>query len=183
MIPGSLAKRYSRALFEIATTAAQRDRFLQSLAEFVTACKTRDPSGHNLMAVLASGQHTLTNRRAVLGAVLQRTNADPTVVRFLQLVLQRGRIAGIEQIYLHFRDLADESANRIRATVKTAARLEPGADKRIQAALESATGKTVLLSVEEDPELIGGLVAHVGSFTLDRSVRTSLERLRITLRH
>jgi F-type H+-transporting ATPase subunit delta len=40
----------------------------------------------------------------------------------------------------------------------------------------------VLLATEVDPELIGGLVAHVGSITLDRSVRTSLDKLRTSLR-
>jgi F-type H+-transporting ATPase subunit delta len=185
MISGSLAKRYARALFEIAGTPVQRDRFLQSMAEFTTACKTHDPSDpsgeHDLIKVLAAGHHSLANRRAVLHAVLRRIGADPAVGKFLELVLERGRISGVEQIHLHFRDLTDEAAGRIRATIKIATRLEPRADKRIQSALERATGKTVLLTVEEDPELIGGLVAHVGSFTLDRSVRTSLDKLRASL--
>jgi F-type H+-transporting ATPase subunit delta len=185
MISGSLAKRYARALFEIAGTAPQRDRYLQSMTEFTAACKSHDandPSGeHDLLKVLAAGHHTLANRRAVLHAVLERIGADPVIGKFLQLVLERGRISGVEQIHLHFRDLTDEAAGRIRATIKTATRLDPGADKRIQAALERSTGKTVLLTVEEDAALIGGLVAHVGSFTLDRSVRSSLDKLRATL--
>lgn len=185
MISGSLAKRYARALFEIAGTAPVRDRYLQSMAEFTAACKSHDandPSGeHDLLKVLAAGHHTMVNRRAVLHAVLKRIGADPVIGKFLELVLERGRISGIEQIHLHFRDLTDEAAGRIRATIKTATRLDPGADKRIQAALERSTGKTVLLTVEEDPALIGGLVAHVGTFTLDRSVRSSLDKLRATL--
>ncbi|HLT35576.1 MAG TPA: F0F1 ATP synthase subunit delta, partial [Enhygromyxa sp.] len=79
------------------------------------------------------------------------------------------------------RDLADEAAGRIRATVKSATALDPAAQTRIKSALESATGKQVLLETAVDPELIGGLVAHVGSFTLDRSVRTSLDKLRSSL--
>ncbi len=192
MISGSLAKRYARALFEIAGTdrpaaqaQVQRDRFLQSMTEFTSACKIHDasdPSGeHDLLKVLAAGHHSIAKRRGVLLAVLQRIGADPVIGKFLVLVLERGRISGIEQIFLHFRDLTDEAVGRIRATVKTATRLEPGADKRIQAALERSTGKTVLLTVEEDPALIGGLVAHIGSFTLDRSVRTSLDKLRASL--
>lgn len=188
MISGSLAKRYARALFELANAApgaGARDRYLQSLGEFVTACKTHDqndPSGeHDLIKVLGAGHHTIARRRAIMQLVLKRIGADPVVVKFLELVLERGRISGVEQIWLHYRDLTDEAANRIRATVKTATKLEPGADKRIQSALERATGKSVLLSVEEAPELIGGLVAQVGSFTLDRSVRTSLDKLRASL--
>jgi F-type H+-transporting ATPase subunit delta len=186
MISGSLAKRYARALMQLATTPAQRDKYLQNLADFTAACKTHDPSDpsgeRDLIKVLAAGHHTLANRRAILHAILQRIGADPNVKKFLELVLERGRISGIEQIYLHYRDLADEAAGRVRATVKTAKALDPAASGRIKTALEKATGKQVLLDTEVDAELIGGLVAHVGSYTLDRSVRTSLDKLRSNLR-
>jgi F-type H+-transporting ATPase subunit delta len=186
MISGSLAKRYARALIQLASTPAIRDRYLQNLADFTAACKTHDPgdpSGeHDLIKVLAAGHHTLTNRRAILNAVAGRVGADPNVRKFLELVLERGRISGIEQIHLHFRDLADAEAGRIRATIKSASALDPSAQNRIKSALEQATGKQVLLETEVDAELIGGLVAHVGSYTLDRSVRTSLDKLRSSLR-
>jgi F-type H+-transporting ATPase subunit delta len=186
MISGSLAKRYARALMQLAATPAVRDKYLQNLADFTAACKTHDPSDpsgeHDLIKVLAAGHHQLSKRRAIMQLVLNKVGADPTVKNFLELVLQRGRISGIEQIYLHFRDLADEAAGRVRATVKTATSLDPAASGRIKTALEKATGKQVILQTEVDPEIIGGLVAHVGSFTLDRSVRTSLDKLRTSLR-
>lgn len=185
MISGSLAKRYARALFQLGTTASIRDRYLQNLADFTAACKLHDPSDpsgeHDLLKVLSAGHHSLSKRRAVLDLVASRIGADPTVRKFLELVLERGRISGIEQIFLHYRDLADQAAGRIRATVKSATALDPGAQTRIKSALETATGKQVLLETEVDPELIGGLVAHVGSITLDRSVRTSLDKLRSSL--
>jgi F-type H+-transporting ATPase subunit delta len=186
MISGSLAKRYARALMGLAQNPAQRDKYLQNLADFTAACKTHDPSDpsgeRDLIKVLNAGHHTLANRRAILQTVLKRINADANVAKFLALVLERGRISGIEQIYLHFRDLADAAAGRIRATVKTATPLDPSSTQRIKGALEKATGKQVMLETAVDAELIGGLVAHVGSYTLDRSVRTSLDKLRAELR-
>lgn len=186
MISGTLAKRYARALIQLASSAAQRDKYLQNLGDFHAACKTHDPSDpsgeRDLLKVLSAGHHTLSNRRAILNAVLGRVGADPNVKKFLELVLERGRISGIAQIYLHYRDLVDELAGRIRATVKTATPIDPTTTGRIKTALEAATGKQVLLETEVDTELIGGLVAHVGSYTLDRSVRTSLDKLRSTLR-
>ncbi len=176
MISGSLAKRYARALNQLASTPQQRDRYLQNLEDFSAACKNLE-----LIKALSAAHHKLADRRAILHGVLRRLNADPIVVQFLELVLERGRIVGIEQIFLHYRELADEAAGRMRATIKTATRLDPATEQRIRATLEQATGKQVLLSVQEDPELIGGLVAHIGSYTLDRSVRTSLARLRSSL--
>jgi F-type H+-transporting ATPase subunit delta len=186
MISGSLAKRYARALIQLAPTSSQRDKYLQSLEDFTAACKTHDPSDpsgeRDLLKVLSAGHHTLSNRKAILNAVLGRIGADAQFKKFIELVLERGRISGITQIYLHYRDLVDELAGRIRATVKTATSLDPTTTGRIKTALEAATGKQVMLETEVDTELIGGLVAHVGSYTLDRSVRTSLDKLRSTLR-
>lgn len=186
MISGSLAKRYARALMQLADTPQLRDRYLQYLGDFTAACKTHDPSDpsgeRDLLKVLAAGHHTMANRRAILAAVLTRVGADSNVKKFLELVLERGRISGVELIYLHYRDLADVAAGRVRATVKTATALDPASTGRIKSALEKATGKQVLLETEVDAELIGGLVAHVGTYTLDRSVRTSLDKLRSNLR-
>jgi F-type H+-transporting ATPase subunit delta len=188
MISGSLAKRYARALIELAG-AQQRDKYLQTLADFTATCKAKDPndpSGHasegQLLEVLGAGHHKMSQRKAILAAVLDRLGADATFKKFFELVLERGRISGTEQIYLHYRELADEAAGRVRAKVLSATALDAAATGRIKAALEQATGKQVLLETEVDPELIGGLVAHVGSHTLDRSVRTSLDKLRASLR-
>jgi F-type H+-transporting ATPase subunit delta len=186
MISGTLAKRYARALIQLAPTPVQRDRYLQNLEDFHLACKTHDPNDpsgeRDLIKVLSAGHHTLTNRRAILHAVLGRLGADTNFKKFLELVLERGRISGIAQIYLHYRDLVDELAGRVRATVKTASAIDPATTGRIKKVLEAATGKQVLLETEVDAELIGGLVAHVGTYTLDRSVRTSLDKLRSNLR-
>ncbi len=186
MISGSLAKRYARALMQMSTTPAIRDRYLQNLGDFAAACRTHDPSDpsgeRDLITILAAAHVSIANRRAILNAVANKVGADPNVRKFLELVLERGRITGIQQIFLHFRDLADDAAGRIRATVRSATALDPAAQTRIKSALETATGKQVLLETEVDAELIGGLVAQVGSFTLDRSVRTSLDKLRSTLR-
>jgi F-type H+-transporting ATPase subunit delta len=45
-------------------------------------------------------------------------------------------------------------------------------------ALQRRTGKTVVLSEREDPELLGGVVANVGGFMYDGSLRASLGQLK-----
>ena len=136
MIAGSLAKRYARALFELAQSPSERDKFLSDVEAFTKACKTRDPSdpsGENdLGQVLDAGHHPLSTRRAIMQLILKRIGAHPTVGKFLDLVLDRGRISGIEQIYLNFRDLTDHAAGRVRATVTTATKLDPASAKRIE---------------------------------------------------
>jgi len=47
--------------------------------------------------------------------------------------------------------------------------------------LEKLTGSTVVMEVEEDPSIIGGLMAKVGDLVLDGSVRTQINSLRESL--
>ena len=44
------------------------------------------------------------------------------------------------------------------------------------------TGKEVVLEVEEDPILIGGLVARIGDLVLDGSIKTQLLNMRESLK-
>jgi F-type H+-transporting ATPase subunit delta len=52
----------------------------------------------------------------------------------------------------------------------------------IAAALGRATGMQVTLSERVDPEIVGGLIARVGSVVFDGSVLRQVERLRDRLR-
>ena len=43
------------------------------------------------------------------------------------------------------------------------------------------TGKEVIVSVEEDPSLIGGVVTQIGDIVYDGSIRTQLNKMKETL--
>ncbi|RPH86577.1 MAG: hypothetical protein EHM75_07620 [Desulfobacteraceae bacterium] len=53
---------------------------------------------------------------------------------------------------------------------------------RIQEALKQVVKKEVLVTVKEDPAIIGGIVAQVGDLLLDGSLQTQLKRLKESLR-
>jgi F-type H+-transporting ATPase subunit delta len=65
--------------------------------------------------------------------------------------------------------------------VETAEPLTPELEIEIKEALKASTGKEIILEKRHVPELIGGLVAHVGSKVIDSSLRTHLSHLRTSL--
>jgi len=169
MIPGSLARRYARALILLADNAMQREAFARGLGDFAQAMECADGSGSTLGGVLDSERYPLSERHNVLQAVCRRLGVDPTVAAFLRYVLDRGRIGGVEQMARFYNEMADEMAGRLHAAAK------------IKSALERATGKTIILDTSVEPELVGGVVTQVGSVVLDGSVKTQLQNLRNTL--
>jgi F-type H+-transporting ATPase subunit delta len=69
----------------------------------------------------------------------------------------------------------------VRAQVTTAASIDETRTKAIQDGLEHLTGRTVKLSMNIDPSIIGGMVARIGSTVYDASVTRQLERMKETL--
>lgn len=182
MIPGSLARRYARALLQLADTPIQREIFGRDLTSFARSASASDPEQPSLLHVLESGAYFVSERRAVLRKVLERMALDPTVVKFLLFVFERGRVNGVPQIAQQYAEMADALAGRVHAKLTSARPMPDGTVAKIKAALERATGKTILLDTAVDPELIGGVVTQVGSVVYDGSLKTQLGNLRTALR-
>lgn len=182
MIPGALARRYARALVGLASSPVQRDKFARDLTSLAELVRQRDEAGKPILHVLAAERFATGDRRNLLHSLCRRVSADPMVVKFLDHVLDRGRIIGIPEIARAYQRMADDAAGRMQAEITSAAPLPPEALARITAALEKATGKKVIATTRVDPEILGGVVAKVGSYVVDGSVRASLAQMRAALR-
>jgi F-type H+-transporting ATPase subunit delta len=182
MIPGALARRYARALFDLATTPIQRDKFakdMNAVSEFV---RQRDEVGTPVLSVLAADRFALADRRRLLSTITSRVGADAIVLKFLVLVLEKGRIIGVPDIARAYQRLADDAMGRVQAHITSAVPLPEGGLARIKNALGKATGKIIVATQSVDPELIGGIVVKVGSYVIDGSVRNTLAQLKSSLR-
>jgi F-type H+-transporting ATPase subunit delta len=171
---GAAASRYARALFGLATEKKVADAAgaeLEALAETYG-------SSPELRETLENPVFKLSERRAVLEALLPHLAPSPLMRNFALLLLERGRIGALPTIARAFKEMADEALGRVRGTVTSARPLDPATQAAVQRALEKQVGKKVLLSAKVDPDLIGGIVARVGDQVFDGSLRTRLDTLR-----
>jgi F-type H+-transporting ATPase subunit delta len=175
MADGSVARRYAKALLEIGKEEGTTDALGADLQKALTAVEANDGQ---LMAALSHPALSLPERSKVLAEVLPMLGVDAMVSNFLRLLLDKRRFVILPAISSQYQDLADAHAGRARAKVFTVRPLTPAMEAEIKASLEAATGKTVLLTSDVDPTLIGGMVAHVGGKVYDASVRTRLSGLR-----
>lgn len=75
---------------------------------------------------------------------------------------------------------ADQGGTEL-ATVTVAAPLTAEQEAKLAALLEKSAGRPVRVTVEVDPDLIGGVRVQLGGDVIDGSVRTRLEDLRLRL--
>ena len=174
MIAGSLARRYARAVLEIGVAQGTFEQLGKELDDLATVYS----SSRDLAEALTNPVFAHEKRRAVLEAVLGRVGVSPVTRNFVLLLLDRERMPYLPAIARELRAMVDERAGRVRATVTSARPLSADHVASVQAGLEKATGKKVLLEKREDASLLGGVVAKVGDVVYDGSVRTQLEQMR-----
>jgi F-type H+-transporting ATPase subunit delta len=178
MTTRSIARRYGRALLDVARQEADPEAVERELRE-ITECI----EGHDdLRRLLASPAVPTPRKRAAVAALLEHTGSISSVVSKLLLLLAErnrlGLLGGIRHAYgeslLAFRQI-------VRAEVTTAVPLSAERADAIVRGLSKTTGKHVTLSTHVDPTIIGGVIARLGSVVYDGSVTRQLDRLKATL--
>jgi F-type H+-transporting ATPase subunit delta len=174
MISGSIARRYAKALLLIGLDEGNIERMGREVRALASAIRR----SQELAMTLSNPIFPRSDREKVLRALLDRIGATKSVVNFTRLLLDRERLGVLPDISRELDAMIDARAGRVAAQVTTAAPLDDKQKSRLVKTLESLSGKKVDMTVREDPELLGGLVAKVGDVVYDGSLRTQLERIR-----
>ena len=171
MIGSKVAKRYAKALLSLGQEDGNFEQYGRDLEDFSLFCK-----GHKeVIDVIANQIFSLEDRRNILKVLLEKSPYSSVIKNFLNLLLDKNRIGDIHQITDHYERLTDEISNIARADIVTARPLREEAQKRLEKVLGDLTSKTIKIEVEEDENLIGGIVVKIGDLVLDGSVKAQLE--------
>jgi F-type H+-transporting ATPase subunit delta len=167
------ARRYARALHEVAQAKGEAPRLRGELAQLVALLE-----GHPELrqALLRPGLGA--DRRQKLVSALFSARASELLLRLLTLLAERDRLGLLPDLAAAFDRIANEHAGVLMAEAVSAAPLEEAQAGTLAAALKSATGRDVQLRARVDPALLGGVVVTVDGRTYDGSVRAQLQQLR-----
>jgi F-type H+-transporting ATPase subunit delta len=167
------ANRYAKALFDVAleekADLAQVDRDLEAVVAMMQASP-------EFAAASNRGLNDAT--RKLIDAVSRAMTLTAPVSKMLVLLAQDRKLSYLPDLALAFRERLLAHQNIVRAEVTSAAPLSPEKTRALEDSLSKVTGKKVELSVSVDPELLGGVVAKIGSTVYDGSVKTQLQRMR-----
>ena len=100
---------------------------------------------------------------------------------FLRAVIENGRLSALPEIAQQFRTLKNAQGGSSDAVVYSAFAIDSTALGDLAAALEKRFGRKLNVSVELQPELIGGIRVVVGDEVLDSSVKARLEQMKVAL--
>ena len=170
---GRLAKRYARALVDLAREADALEAWGGELGRAAAAF-----SEPRLQPILLSPAIEGAARRRTARAVADAL-ALPATVRNLILVLaDSDRLDLLPDVARWYDQLLDDAVGRARVTMRSAVALAaPEKTALVELARRLTGSREVLATSEVDPDLLGGVVLDVGGTVYDGSVRSQLARL------
>jgi ATP synthase F1 delta subunit len=167
-----IAEVYARALFEVAKDHDALDEIHEQLGQVGQALnENRDLAVFFFSPYFSTDEKKDALHRAIEGA-------RPELMNFLEALIERHRMPVIFRIVARFQKLWDEERRLLPVQVTSAVELGKSTVEEIGEKIGEQTGRTVELSSNVDPEILGGIVLRVGNFILDASIRNSLEQLR-----
>jgi F-type H+-transporting ATPase subunit delta len=165
------ARRYARALYELSKAEKNQEQVLSEVRT-LNQVFAADETIHEF---LSSPTISPDQKKAALSSLAGK--CSQVVANALLLLAQKNRLNIFPELVEAFQEISDEDHGVTRGTVKSASPLSPEARKQIEETVTAVTKKKVILNFSEDPTLLGGMIAQVGGWTFDDSLKTHLTRM------
>lgn len=168
-----LGNRYAKALFDLATENKTQEKVfsdLRVLEKVIVEDK-------EIFAYLTSATVRPEDKQKVIKKAVANSGLNADVENMLDLIASRGRLSIFSELTHAFQAQIDSANGVARGVVRSASILGPDERKQIESKVETAIKKKVIMTYKVDADLIGGLVAQVGSFTFDDSIEAHLRKI------
>ena len=169
---GAAAKRYARAIFEVAQEEGEVEAWAERLERVAEVFSVPE-----LRRVLDDPTVGAERRQAAVTLVLG-DRVDGETLNLARLLVESGRTDSAGEIAEVFRSSADEAAGRVEVAATAAVELTDAEKQRLARDLSARLGKEVRLTTRVNPAILGGLVVRTGDRVLDASVAMRLQQLR-----
>lgn len=165
------AKRYSQAIFEIAKERDAFDKWQENLQNI--AILAQNPE---FVSVMENPKFSLEEKYKLLDVQLK--NIDPMALNLAYILTSKGNFGLIIDIYAGYQEILDSYRGIDKAEVTTAVALNEKERQQLAERLSVMTGKKIIMTMNVDPSIIGGVIAKVGEKIIDGSTKSQLVALR-----
>jgi F-type H+-transporting ATPase subunit delta len=163
-----VASRYARALIEAlgGENTAGPDAGLEQLGQ-IKLLLENEPDARKLLINPVIPAH---RRDLFVDEISRVLKLDARVGKLLHLIVDRRRLEILDDMIDAYRKMLDTKNGIVRAVVRSASPLSAEQQQEVVEKLEKSLGRSVVMEVEEDPSLIGGLIVRIGSTVYDGSL-------------
>lgn len=169
--PITLARPYARAAFEHARVAGELAQWQDALEQL--AAVTRD---HKVSVMLKSPSQTAQQRAENLAALIG--DALPaSVVNLLMIMADNGRLSLLPEVAALFEQFKQAVESTVTVVVTSAYPLSDDETRVLSETMTSKLDRSVTLTSETDPSLLGGAIIRADDLVIDGSVRGRLDKL------
>lgn len=174
-----VAGRYARALFLLADEKQVLADVYASLKDLVHLFGIHT----GIRRLFTTPLFSLSDQKRGLAVVVEKQNVPLVLRDFLMLLLEKGRFPHFLEIVSAFTKLMEQRDHIVRADVTIAQPLSPQQEERLkEALLKVSHARDVKISFHITPAIIGGLSIRLGSWMIDTTLRTKLNRLRTSMK-
>jgi len=163
------AGRYALAFFRV----IQGDRLEPIMAEYRMVLELVE-AYPDLPHVLNHMLLTDEEKDVLLGKILDTCQVSVETSSFLKMLVAKRHMDWLRPICESLQELVDKENNKMLAHVKTAVKLTEVQTEKILKKLEVLTKSEIDLVLEQDPNILGGIVARVGDRIFDLSIQNRL---------
>ena len=172
-MPTVVANRYARALADVVGTEGDVRKVLAELEE----CTATFRQSVELQEVCDTPAIGMPQKLAVLKTIAGRMGVSTVTSNFLQVLMSHYRLPLLEEVTEAFRNFAYARLGIVRVHISSAFPLSAVERQLLQSRFNQLTHLQSELQFHLNGELIGGVVAQIGSTVYDGSIRGSLERI------
>ena len=173
-MPTAIANRYARALADVVASTGNYRQVLSELEDF-SAVYRQSSEFREVCETPAVG---MAQKLSVLEALVGKMGSSHVTLNFLRVLMSHYRMPLLEEAVEAFRGIAFARLGIVQVKISSASDLSPEERELLRARFTELTQKQSELEFHLDGNLIGGLVAQIGSTVFDGSIRGSLDRLR-----
>lgn len=168
-----VAKRYAKALFEI---AKEQDKIAQYEAELKLIVDAMNDNVE-LQQIIRHPSIGLGKKTDLIDNIF-KGKVSEHVLQLLKLLVTRGRQDILSFMLTDYVQISDAALGQEKAIVYTPFAISEAQQQVIAAEFSKITGKIVRVECVIEPSLLGGIQVRIGNRVYDASFSGKLERLR-----
>ena len=172
----AIAQVYAGALLDIAT----QDDVVDDVSTQLNAIGEIVKADESFASFIDSPVIGINKKKDSLDKIFSNSVSE-LVMNFLMVITEKGRLSLLLSIVDAFAFLQDQRAGRVLGTVITAVDMSDAELEYLTVKVSKKLDKTVTLTTEVDPSILGGFILKVDGTLIDGSVKRGLKRAKSQL--